>query len=134
MDQYYGKVSKVLFALVIMKNIACALLWLGGAIFFLPDITNIPLVVCTIIAASIVALQLCAFGWMSYKVRNSLKDQTDMTTNPMLKVVRTKVCCENRKLIIQIITTVIITLICDSIALALFVFMTQMALFFKHGQ
>jgi Mn2+/Fe2+ NRAMP family transporter len=91
MDQVYKKASRVLFVLIFVKNIGVALAWLIGAIFYLPDFTNIPLIICTIIAAGLIALQLCAFGWMSYKVRKSISEQTNMTTNPMLKVVRAKV-------------------------------------------
>lgn len=89
MDSFHTKFNKVLFVCIIAKNIFYIIMYIIGAVFYLPGITNIPLAVIVVIAIVIFIGQLMLFGYMSLKVGSLLNE------NPILKLVRAKVLYTN---------------------------------------
>lgn len=85
MDTFHTKLCKGLLIFQITKNIIYVALFIIGASFYLPDITNIPLGVVTIIGLVVYVIHLITFAWMSIKVGSILK------TDPGLVEVRAKV-------------------------------------------
>lgn len=83
MDIFHKKLCKGLLIFQITKNVIYIILIIFGASFYLPDITNVPLAIVTLLGLIIYALHLIT--WMSVKFGSILK------TEPNLAAVRTKV-------------------------------------------